>query len=143
MGESLDTYRDGDRLSRGSQLWQLGRIERAEIDVERCLTFWLHFDFGGFHQGFGGLVLDEWSEPARRRVGHASGADALLGVMGTMGVTQWSELTGKLAWAIRNEKYGSIVGIARPAALVNASQESGIWLVSEWRAQLFPEVSRG
>lgn len=120
---------------------ELGLIKKAEIDNERCLTFWLHFEFngGGSGQGFGGIALDTYDKLSDERIGHAAGTDALLRIMQAMGVEKWSDLAGKLAWALRDDTR-TIVGIARPAALVTSgSRNDGIWLVDSWRKRWAPQ----
>lgn len=118
--------------------YELGLVKRAEIEVEDhgILTFWLHFDFHGSGQGFGGYCLDEYSKEEKRRIGHAAGTDAILGILRAVGVSKWSEVQGKLMWAIRDQAHGPIVGIARPRALGD-----GCWLISDWRKRWFPEAT--
>lgn len=74
-------------------------IKSTEIFIEDhgILTIFVHLDYGGAGQGFGGYGLDK----------HAS--VFIRGVMETVGVTKWSDLPGK-AIRVRSD-YGKIVAI--------------------------------
>lgn len=136
------TYRE-DAMIVDGQRWELGVIESAKITADPCLSFWLMFKFRGCGQGFGGYALDDWSKDDNRRIGHAAGSDALIQIMRAMGVDEWSKLSGKLAWAIRDGSGGlgsTIVGIARPIVHCNDRNE-GVFLISEWRAKWFPKLA--
>lgn len=133
------TERRHDRMIVDGYEWELGVIRKAEIEMDSVLTWWLHFDFNGSGQGFGGMAMDDWSPADQRRIGHASGADAIAQIMRVMGVTKWRDIDGKLAWAIRDPKdapgwFGRIVGIARPWA-VGGNE----WMIEDWRKRWFKE----
>lgn len=133
--------REHDRMRVGAYEWELGVVRRAEIEQDSFLTFWLHFDFRGTGQGFGGLAMDDWSPEDKRRIGHAAGADAIAQIMRVMGVNKWREIDGRLAWVIRAGDggwMGPIVGIARPYA-----QGESVFMLDEWRRRWFQsEASR-
>lgn len=60
------------------------RITKTSLDIERFLTVWLHLDYGGSGQAFGGWVLGgEW------------GCQFLCKLMETVGVERWEDLPGK------------------------------------------------
>ena len=58
-------------------------IESADIDTERCLTYWVHLKYEGAGQGFGGYVL-----------GGDFGCEAIKRLLSTVGVGSWKKLEG-------------------------------------------------
>lgn len=56
---------------------------------------YLHLDYGGAGQAFGGYALDSWDEAKKERIGTAYGAEFVRRVLATVGVEKWESLTGK------------------------------------------------
>jgi hypothetical protein len=104
------------------QYKQLGIIEGTELGVEDhgVLSFWLHVNFGGAGQGFGGYALDEphgRGSGFKGRHGTAFGCEVILRVLGAVGVEKWEDLKGKEIWVYRdtdNFLAGKILGIEAP-----------------------------
>lgn len=81
-------------------------IESASIDDgERgLLTAWLHLDYGGLHQGFGGYALylpkDYKNTGGKNYAGHF-----IFRCMEIAGVSSWDKLKGKTI-RVRSDKDG-------------------------------------
>jgi hypothetical protein len=92
-----------------SDLRELGMLTKAILGYEDhgILTFYLHFDFGGSAQAFGGYALgDKFTDVVLR------------GILGAVGVDDWGKLPGNEMWVIRNGGGGcsnKIIGIEAPA----------------------------
>ncbi len=68
-------------------------ITRVTIDNERNLSAYLHLDYGGSGQGFGGYCLyteRQWKENGKNYCGHFISRCLIIG-----GVDEWSKLVGK------------------------------------------------
>ena len=61
------------------------------------MTFFLHLDYGGGGQGFGGYGLDKPNDGDRPpyRLGTAFGLEAIMRVLDVVGVSEWEKLPGK------------------------------------------------
>ena len=60
------------------------QIGSTSLDIERVLTAWLHLDYEGSGQAFGGYCLGgQW------------GCEFLKRVLETVGVERWEQLKGK------------------------------------------------
>jgi hypothetical protein len=77
------------------------KIKSTSIEIEDhgFLTAWLHLDYGGSGQGFGGYALGrstkkEIAEPRKDNSGIFAAA-FLREIMETVGVYKWDELVGK------------------------------------------------
>lgn len=58
-------------------------IKSASIDMERGVTSWIHLDYGGCGQGFGGFILSgKYLHLWVTRVCEVVGVDAWSGVVG-------------------------------------------------------------
>lgn len=64
------------------------KIERVSIDTERFLSSWVHLDFGGSGQGFGGYHL-----------GGPAAAAWIAGILDTLEVEKWEDLPGTVVRA--------------------------------------------
>jgi hypothetical protein len=75
-------------------------IKSATIDTERCLSAWLHLDYGGSGQSFGGYVLymppwgDEGRDDYHRYLGNYTGV-FIHRCIQIGGVETWEKLPGK------------------------------------------------
>jgi len=71
-------------------------ITSVDLDTERGLTMWVHLDYGGSGQGFGGYMLysrDSWekdTENNKNYTGHF-----ISRVMEVVGVDSFQKLKGK------------------------------------------------
>lgn len=96
------------------------RIDSAEICIERgfILTCWIHLEFDGASQGFGGFCLGghPYVESALRN--HSSqknlAAEFISQVMAVAEVERFSDLRGRIVRVRSVEKYGPISAIGHP-----------------------------
>lgn len=118
---------------------QLGKIDDVNLTIEDhgILTLQIGFDFGGTHQGFGGYCLDTYNKETDRREGHASGTDFILRLLKTFGVSKLSDIEGKPAYALRDDRGVKIIGIETPE--FDGSKK---FLIEDWRKRWFPETTK-
>lgn len=64
------------------------------IEDHGILTFWLHLEYDGSGQGFGGYALDEYDVKEKRRKGTIFGCQTILDVLRVVGVDSWEKLPG-------------------------------------------------
>lgn len=74
-------------------------IESTMLGIEDhgCFTFYLHLNYGGGGQGFGGYTLDEPVHDGGRfvrRRGTGYGAEAIMQVLRVLKVGSWEKLPG-------------------------------------------------
>lgn len=90
-------------------------IESATFDIERgfILTGWLHLNFKGGSQGFGGYVLGGIGDALC--ADHANQPNLmaiwLAGLLQAAGVEQFSGLPGKVIRIAKDDEYGTIKAI--------------------------------
>lgn len=60
----------------------------------KCFSAWLHCEWDGGGQGFGGYVFDEYDANKKRRVGVAWGMEFLCRVLDVLEVDSWEKLPG-------------------------------------------------
>lgn len=101
-----------------SALIENGRITSADIVFSRgfILDCWLHLEFEGSGQGFGGYVLggnpfDETALAAKHSEQPNVAADFIGGCMAVADVEKFSDLAGKVIRVERDAPYGVIVAI--------------------------------
>ena len=90
------------------------RIESTRLGTEDhgLFTFSLALDYGGLHQHFGGIGLDNPPKervPGARRGPTAYGMDCIVRILETVGVESWEDLKNKYVRA--EVKNGYIVGL--------------------------------
>ena len=110
------------------------RITRTMLGYEDhgILTCYLHLDYGGSGQGFGGYSLDSWDDDEKRRNCVAFGLEFIAQTIKTVGVDKWEDLPGKHI-RVRRE-HNSIHAIGHivedkwfsPAKLVEQFKEQGV-----------------
>ncbi len=95
---------------------ELGKVDDVELYIEDhgLLTIFVHIDFGGTHQGFGGFCLDTYNEKTERREGFAGGTDFILRLLQLFGVDRLEKIKGKPVYAIRDEDHSQILGLETP-----------------------------
>lgn len=90
-------------------------IKSASIEIEdhNILTAWLHLDYGGSGQGFGGYSLGLGSDYKHRSDApeHLFCQRFLRRCMEIAGVTRWADLPGKTIRVETDTPRGLIVGI--------------------------------
>lgn len=120
---------------------ELGRIESVTLGIEDhgILSFFLHLDFGGKGQGFGGYALDEprkMNGKFEGRHGAAFGTEVILRILRSVGVENWEDLKGKEVWAYRDE-HNMIVAIEAPAY----RSHHGKFNIKDLAKEYYPEDS--
>lgn len=91
------------------------QIESAEIVIERgfVLSAWIHLNYGGMGQGFGGysLHLGKTSSHHEASKNRNCAGIFIMRVMEIAGVEKWSDLVGKTIRVDKIDEWGSIVRI--------------------------------
>jgi hypothetical protein len=115
---------------------QLGKVTSVQFGIEDhgFLTLWLHIDFGGSGQGFGGMVLSNYDRDAKGPVGSAAGTDYVLRMFALFDVTSLDKIVGRYVYALRDDPYGTIVGLEVPEC-----DGGRKFITAEWRRVMFPE----
>lgn len=96
---------------------QNARIGSADINFDRgfILSAWLHLEFEGCGQGFGGYVLGGKPDTTCACNDHPNqpnlAADFIGHCMAIADVEQWSKMAGKIIRVKRADKYGKILAI--------------------------------
>lgn len=72
-------------------------IENTSLGTEGhgIMTIWLHLNYGGSGQGFGGYSLDDYDEKKEKRIGTAYGCEFIKRILEVVGVEKWEDLKGK------------------------------------------------
>lgn len=101
---------------------ELGIIYNTMLGFEDhgIMTFYLHFNFGGSGQGFGGYGLDTPKMKDGKficRIGTAFGCEVIRRVLQAVGVDKWEDLKGKEMWVIRK---GPLQGFASKIVEIEA-----------------------
>jgi len=80
----------------------LGEIENAIIkstslgvEDHGIMTIFLHLEYDGAGQAFGGYALDSWNPEAGKRVPSVVMAEHVTAIMEAVGVDKWEDLRGK------------------------------------------------
>jgi hypothetical protein len=73
------------------------RISSTMLGVEDhgIMSAYLHLEYDGGGQGFGGYGLDTYSKEKKERVAHACCGFFIKRVLETVGVEKWEDLPGK------------------------------------------------
>lgn len=112
----------------------LGKVDSTFLGVEDhgIMSFMIRFDFGTIHQGFGNYALDNWIEEKKKRIGTASGMDAIMQILKVFNVDSWEKIRGKICWV--EKENGMIVAIEAPEF------EGGHgFSIKDWQKEWWPE----
>lgn len=63
------------------------------IEDHGIFTAFLHLDFGGYTQSFGGYTLDKYVKDGRRS-GHAFGTEFIMQILRVLEIESWEKLPG-------------------------------------------------
>lgn len=113
---------------------RLARVQSFTLSNEDhgCLTLWLHLDYGGSLQGFGGYTLDTYSDAQKRRVGHACGTDMILRILTVFAVGSLEKVVGRYCYALFESKTYS----APVVGLKTVPQDGDrVFLVEDWKSE--------
>ena len=75
---------------------QNAKIESTFLGVEDhgILSFFLHLDYGGICQGFGGYSLDSYDKETEGRKSTAASMELIRAILDTLEVESWEKLPG-------------------------------------------------
>ncbi len=120
------------------KLRELGKVKEVFFGREGhgLMTLWVHVDFGGTGQGFGGYGLDSFDKKRDRRVGTAGGLDLVMRLLDLFDVDSLDKIKGRPVYALRDsETWNSpITGLETPAF-----DGGKRLLVAEWQREWFPD----
>lgn len=90
------------------------RIESVRLTIEDhgCLSAWIHLDYGGGGQGFGGYALDRYDRIEKNRVGTAWGCEYVRRILEVLEIPTWEKLPGSLI-RVRAD-HGKVHAIGHP-----------------------------
>lgn len=88
-------------------------IEKTSLGYEDhgILTCYLHLNYGGCGQGFGGYALDRYNEESKKREQTIYCGLWVLRILKTVGVRRWEDLTGQHIQVATDKPFGKILGI--------------------------------
>lgn len=72
------------------------------------LVYGLTLDMGGFGCVYGGIVIGKGYLDAKEFTGYASGIEAIMRIMDTVGVSRWEDLKGKYC-RVKSNGWGSTI----------------------------------
>lgn len=89
---------------------ELGAIEHASLGFEDhgFLSSFIHLDFAGSGQGFGGLVLGKQGNESATFLTEKW----VRSILRVAGVDDWGKLQGATVYALRTKSFGTIEGLA-------------------------------
>ena len=120
---------------------RIGKIGDTFLGIEDhgIMSFFLHFDFGGTGQGFGGYCLDTYDGGLKKRIGTAGGLDLILGILRACGVEKWEDIKGKTMYALYdNDSYDQMIKGIKALPF----ESGGEFLIEEWQKKWFPGESK-
>ena len=120
---------------------KLAKITKASLEIKErgILNFWIHVDYeDGCSQGVGGLVLDEWDEEKKRRVGTAYGCEMIRQLLLVTNTNDFSEMKGKMIWVIGEGDGLSFTPKGIQALMVDCGSHDKIVMFDDILAE-FPE----
>lgn len=82
-----------------------------EIGDHGFLSSFLHLDYGGSGQGFGGYALDRYDTEKKERVGSTICGIWIRRVLETVGVDNWHKLEGQNIRVEQDRPFGKILRI--------------------------------
>lgn len=80
---------------------QLAKIRSGHTTMlrETFLSFWIGVDYeSGGSQNLGGIVLDDYNEQLKRRVGTAAGCELIRRILKAFEVDDLNDLKGRACW---------------------------------------------
>jgi hypothetical protein len=118
---------------------ELGVIDSTVLGVNDHGIFdcWLHIDFGGSMQGFGGYRLDEYDETTGDSKPSEFGMAYIMSVMRVLGVDTWEKVKGRTIWVFRKSDYDQIVGIGSVPAHTKVHR---VFFPKELAHKYYPET---
>ncbi len=120
---------------------KVGKITRTQLGKEDhgIFTFFLHFDFGGSGQGFGGYAWAEYDKGLKRQVGSAAGADLIVSIINACGVANWEEIAGTTMYALYDsDHYGQTIKGIKALPF----ESGGTFLIRDWQDKWFPDEGK-
>jgi len=88
------------------------KITKADLSMEDhgVLTYGLTLEGKGWGVCFGGIVIGKGYLGAKEFSGYDKGTEAIMRIMDTVGVSKWSDLTGKYVRVV-NKGWGRTVDV--------------------------------
>ena len=92
---------------------EIGKIESTFLGIEDhgILTFIIHIDFEGSHQGAGTYSLDQYDSKKGKTIGTPHMAAVIRSILETVGVDTWEKLPGKSVVVLRDKPWDTIRGL--------------------------------
>ena len=112
---------------------QLGKVRKVDLFREDhgLLTLYVHLEFAGSGQGFGGYCLDTFDKARGRRVGSAMGLDFVMRLLALFDVDRLDDITGRYVYALRRDGWNSpIIGLELPEPDGGAR-----FMVADWQRE--------
>ena len=80
----------------------IGRVSSFKLGTEDhgIMTFWVHLDFNGSGQAFGGYCMDSFDQQSDKRCGSAFGTECVLRLLRCFNVEDIGEIKGKPCMAL-------------------------------------------
>ena len=87
------------------------KVESTSLGYEDhgVLTYWLHLDYGGVHQGFGGVALDQYDKEQKHRQHSPVAGLSIEKILKVCGASSWEKIPGTYVRAIKEN--GLVKGI--------------------------------
>ncbi len=115
---------------------RIAKITNVDLSIEDhgILTLYVHLDYGGSSQGFGGYRLDCFNKELNQSEGTAAGTDFIIRILELFNANRLKDLVGKVCYALMDADSftAGIIGLAQ------IEPDGGKqFLVTDWRQRWF------
>lgn len=91
------------------------------------MTFWIHLEFDGCGQGFGGYCLDSYCQEKQTRVQTTLTGEMIYGILEALDLDSWEDLKGKYVRAVVNSR-----GLGQKLLGIGHIVNNKFFMIEDW-----------